>query len=156
VNATTATPVPPAGGPTAPDQVPLSRTVVAVVVEWRGRIALFRRSDAVDHDRGRWHCVTGYVETDATPERQALVELYEETGLSAAALDSLDPGRVLHLVDGEGRLWQVHTYRAVTRQRRLNLDDEHDAYRWVLPSAIGRFGNRVGWLDDVLGASRHV
>jgi len=143
----------PAGEPSASVHVPLSRTVVAVVVEWRGRIALLRRSGDVEHDRGRWHCVTGYLEDGASPEQQALVELHEETGLSVAALDSLDVGAVLHLTDGVGQTWRVHTFRAVTRRRRLTLDCEHDAQRWVQPSAVRRFGNRVSWLDDVVAAS---
>lgn len=133
--------------------VPLSRTIVAVVVEWRGRLALFRRSGAVNHDRGRWHCVTGYLEAHLTREQQALLELHEETGLGVAALHSLEVGHVLHLDDGDRRTWRVHTFRAETDQRRLELNHEHDAYRWVRPPGVRRFGNRVSWLDRVLAAA---
>jgi ADP-ribose pyrophosphatase YjhB (NUDIX family) len=138
----------------APTTVSSSRRVVAVVIEWRGRIALLRRTDAVDHDCGRWHCVTGYIEDGVSPEQQALVELYEETALGVADLDALEAGNVLRLPDDRGRLWQVHTFRAVTRQRRLTLDKEHDAHRWVRPADVPRFENRVAWLDDVLAATR--
>jgi ADP-ribose pyrophosphatase YjhB (NUDIX family) len=137
-----------------PTTVSSSRRVVAVVVEWRGRIALLRRSDTVDHDCGRWHCVTGYIEDGVSPEQQALDELYEETALGLADLDALEAGNVLLLPDDRGRLWQVHTFRAVTRQRRLTLDGEHNAHRWVRPADVARFGNRVAWLDDVLAATR--
>jgi hypothetical protein len=48
------------------------RAVVAVIVRWRNRIALFRRSQTVGHDRGRWHCITGYLEAGVSPRRAGL------------------------------------------------------------------------------------
>lgn len=155
MNPTTATTQSPPA-PAAPVHVPLERTVVAVVVEWRGRVVLLRRSVRVSHDTGLWHCVTGFLEDGASPEQQALMEVHEETGLNVAALDSLHATGVLHLLDEVGETWRVHTFRATTRQRRLTLNDEHDAYRWVSPEAVRRFGNRVGWLDDVLAAAHAV
>lgn len=140
----------------APVDVPPSRTVVAVVVEWRERVLLLRRSERVFHDKGRWHCVTGYLDHGASPEQQALVELHEETGLGVCALDSLEERGVLDIPDVKGRIWRVHTFRASTRQRRLTLDDEHDAYRWVAPQAVRRFGNRVDWLDEVFVATGYA
>lgn len=127
-------------------------TVVAVAVVWRGRVGLFRRSAQVSHDRGLWHCVTGYVEPDATPSQQAIIELHEETGLGVTDLDSFDEGEVLALTDAQGASWTVHTYRATTTRRRLVLNWEHDAHKWVEPRAVARFGNRVAWLWQVLEA----
>lgn len=127
-----------------------ARAVVAVAVQWRGRIGLFRRSGAVAHDRGRWHCITGYTDADSPPEHQALLELHEETGLRVADLDSFEAGAVISPADGAGMVWTVHTYRAATQRRRLQLNHEHDAYRWVRPRNVAQFNNRVEWLDAVL------
>jgi 8-oxo-dGTP pyrophosphatase MutT (NUDIX family) len=130
------------------------RDVVAVVLGWRGRVGLFKRSALVGHDQGLWHCITGYVDGADFPgaaRRQALVELYEETGLAVADLDALEPGPVLTL-SGGGGLWNVHTFSAATSQRRLALNWEHESYRWVRPSAVSRFCGRVPWLTDVLRA----
>ncbi|MEU8867282.1 NUDIX domain-containing protein [Streptomyces umbrinus] len=128
------------------------REVVAVVVEWRGRVGLFRRSQFVAHDSGRWHCITGYIDPGNSPEQQAIQELLEETGLHAADLVDLESGRTLQL-EGAGRgHWTVHTFRAATEIRRLQLNYEHDSHRWVKPRALSRFGNRVSWLEDVLHA----
>jgi ADP-ribose pyrophosphatase YjhB (NUDIX family) len=132
----------------------VATVVVAVVLEWRGRIALFRRSQAVRHDRGLWHCVTGYVEHGVSPERQALDELFEETGLGIADLARLQAGGVLSLRDSSGQIWWVHTFRAVTVRRKLTLNWEHDAYRWTAVRKVARFDGQVDWLRQVIQASK--
>lgn len=136
----------------APAECP-PRTVVAVIVEWRGRIALFKRSQSVGHDRGLWHCITGYLEPGTTPEGQAFTELREETGLTENDLTDFRQGTPLLLPDKQGNPWLVHTFTAVTRRRRLTVNDEHDNFRWTAPSKIRRFSNRVTWLDQVLEAA---
>jgi ADP-ribose pyrophosphatase YjhB (NUDIX family) len=130
------------------------RAVVAVVVERHGRIALFKRSQSVGHDRGRWHCITGYLESGASPEEQALVELREETGLTEDDLIEFRKGASLLLPDHAGNRWLVHSFTAVTPRRRLTINDEHDDFRWAAPSTVGRFSNRVEWLDQVLEAAK--
>lgn len=126
------------------------REVVAVVVQWRGRIALFRRSQSVGHERGLWHCITGYLEAGATPRQQALTELEEEAGLTLGDLTAFQPADQLLISDDAGHPWLVHAYTAATTRRRLTINDEHDAYRWTVPAKISRFSNRVPWLDIVL------
>jgi ADP-ribose pyrophosphatase YjhB (NUDIX family) len=132
----------------------MTREVVAIAVEWRGRVGLFRRSSSVAHDQGLWHCITGYLEPGATPAQQALTELHEETGLGVVDLESLVEGDVLELADSDGHTWTVHTFRAVTTRRRLVLNEEHDAYKWVDVRAVPRFANQVGWLATVLAAAK--
>jgi 8-oxo-dGTP pyrophosphatase MutT (NUDIX family) len=146
------TPVP-EGVPIETTHIPPERVVVAVVLEWRGRIALFRRSHQHSHDGGRWHCISGYVEPGVTPERQVLDELSEEAGLQAEDLGLLQHGPELVLTDASGASWRVFTFRATTYIRRLHLNWEHDSYRWTSPRKWRRFTNRVSWLDEVLGAT---
>lgn len=136
--------------------IPAERTIIAAVIEWRGRIALFRRSRGVGHDNGLWHCITGFVEAGATPEQQARAELFEETGLQAKDLIDLRDGPALILTDGRGTPWLVYTYTAVTTCRRLRLDWEHDSYRWTTAQRVSRFTNRVSWLEYVLDATGHL
>lgn len=146
-----ATLLPESGIASSPAECP-PREVVAVIIEWRGRIALFRRSQSVGHDRGRWHCITGYLESGASPEEHALVELREETGLTDNDLFDFRHVAPLLLADHEGNPWLVHTFTVVTSRRRLMINDEHDAFRWAAPSKISRLSNRVEWLDQVLDA----
>lgn len=131
-------------------------SVVAVVIKRHGKIAMLKRSRTVSHDRGRWHCVTGYLESGASPREQALLELAEETGLTDADLLQLGPGEELILHDESGATWTVHTFTAVTSKRRLSLDWEHEACRWTAPHKTARFTNRVSWLDSVLKATGHL
>lgn len=149
----TATLLPESGEVHPPAECP-PRAVVAVIVERHGRIALFRRSQSVGHDRGRWHCITGYLESGASPEEQAFVELREETGLTENDLTDFRPGAPLLLTDHRGDPWLVHTFKAVTPRRRLAINDEHDDFRWAAPSKVRRFSNRVAWLDQVLEAAK--
>lgn len=131
----------------------MSRTVVAVVLSWRGRIGLFKRSSLVDGGAGLWHCITGYLEHGAEPADQALSELREEAGLLPEEVLALEPGGVLELADGRGDVWRVHTFRARTERRRLALNWEHVAYSWVPAKAVPRFDGQVSWLGDVLEAA---
>jgi 8-oxo-dGTP pyrophosphatase MutT (NUDIX family) len=133
--------------------------VVAVVLTWNRRLALLKRSRSVSHDQGRWHCVTGYVEAGASPFAQALIEIWEETGLRADDLAGLRPGPTLTLADdstGLAASWTVHTFVATSRRRQLRLNDEHTTYRWVHPSKVPRFDGQVHWLAEVLVATELV
>lgn len=139
----------------AATSVSADHIVVAAVVEWRGRIALFKRSQRPAHDRGLWHCITGYVEAGTTPEQQAIEELCEEAGLEANDLLDLRQGSDLVVADRFGTPWLVHTFTAVTSRRRLKINWEHDSYRWTTARKAKRFTNRVMWLDSVLDATGH-
>ncbi|MET3934533.1 NUDIX domain-containing protein [Arthrobacter sp. OAP107] len=135
--------------------IPLDHIVIAAVIQWRGRIALFRRSRRPSHDSGLWHCITGFLEAGATPEQQALEELFEEAGLQAKDLQALRQGRDIVVADGSGTPWLVHTFTVLTSRRRLKINWEHDSYRWTDPRKAKRFTNRVTWLDSVLDATGH-
>ena len=63
-----------------------------VVVQRRGRIALFKGAGVQATTAAVGHCITGYLEAGATPEQQVLEELYEETGLQSKDLLNLRQG----------------------------------------------------------------
>ncbi|MFD2364331.1 MULTISPECIES: NUDIX domain-containing protein [unclassified Arthrobacter] len=138
----------------APD-IPLNHIVVAAVIQWRGRIALFRRSGRSSHDPGLWQCITGFLSAGATPEQQALEELFKEAGLRVEDLQALHQGPDLVVTDRSGTPWLVHTFTALTYRRRLGINREYDCYRWTDPRKAKRFANRVSWLDSVLSATGH-
>ncbi len=131
---------------------PNCRAVVAVLLWHDGELCLLRRSQRVGSDTGLWHCITGYLEPGASPEEQARTELLEETGLSADRLDLLRAGGSFVIAGGDGTLWTVHTFTAVAPTRKLGLNWEHDAYRWVDPAEVPAAG-QVPWLHHVLDAN---
>ena len=128
-----------------------TKFAVAVVLRHRGRIGMFKRSLSVDHDGGLWHCITGYLPPSTSPLAQAIQEVFEETGLTVAELDDIRTGPILALPGDDGVPWEVHTFAAHTPVRRLRLNWEHDAYRWVKPHRVPGF-MQVHWLGTVMTA----
>lgn len=127
-----------------------ARRIVAVVLTHGDGMCLLRRSSLVGSDRGLWHCITGYLEPDQDPDRQALDELIEETGQSASDLRSFQPTGVLTLPDGRTGTWQVMVYRAETRRRTVRLNWENDHVAWTRWDAAQSRFDLVPWLDDVM------
>ncbi|MEU6422914.1 NUDIX domain-containing protein [Streptomyces spiralis] len=125
--------------------------VVAVLLTHRGQICLLRRSAAVRSDRGRWHCVTGYLPDGTSATDQALAEVAEETGLARQDLVSFTHGPVLCLADPRGGTWIVHSYLGEARHPNITLNWENDATRWVSPDQLGGLPV-VPWLSDVATA----
>jgi len=127
-----------------------ARTVVAIVIRRFDKIALLKRSAIMTSDAGLWHCITGYLEPMITPERQAAIELLEETGLHTTELDTFRTGPIL-TIPASTTIWQIHPFLAETTHRQLQLNWEHERYRWIKVSQRTRY-QRVGWLEDVLSA----
>lgn len=129
-----------------------SREVVAVLVFNQGELCLVRRSSKVSSDPGQWHCVTGFVDPDTMPIAQAVQEVEEELGFSPPHLD-VQSGAELRL-DG----WLVHVFAVHVNDRRVRLNWENDAYRWLPPGKAVSLPH-VWWLVDVcgsLGAEEYV
>lgn len=136
----------------APPVVSATKTMVAVVVTWNGKIALFKRSRQLA-DQGLWHCITGYVEPGISPKQQALSELLGETGVHTSTLVDFHVGPILLVDDHAEKPLIVHTFLAASAHRRLKNVWENDSYRWTAPGKVKRFANRVSWLDRVLTAT---
>jgi NUDIX domain len=124
--------------------------VVAAVLVHRGRVCLLRRSPHVDSDRGRWHCITGYLPQRTDPMTQALAEIHEETGIGSPSLQLLDQ-RVVRLAGSDSNIWRVHAYRFRSVTDAVTLNWEHDEARWLRLGDIGSLAT-VQWLPNVLEA----
>jgi hypothetical protein len=127
-----------------------SHTVVACLLFNAGRICLLRRSSGVSFDRGKWHCITGYLAPDIDPLEQALTEIREEVGLLSGAAQLVSRHASLSL-QGDGCTWRVFPFLFETTNPVLELNWENDAYRWVDPVELGKPGT-VAWLTHVCGA----
>lgn len=129
----------------------VERRIVALLLKHGDRLCLLRRSALVGSDVGMWHCVTGFLDADVEPEKQALVELREETGLIPQDLQSFSAGPVLRLRGGDGE-WTVHVFVATSKHRRVRLNWEHDDVCWVSWASAGGSGRvLVPWLSKLVG-----
>jgi putative (di)nucleoside polyphosphate hydrolase len=113
--------------------------VVAVVVNDKGRVLAFERSDFV----GQWQLPQGGVDVGETPEEAAWRELEEETGLSSEHVDLVDeyPEWTVYEwptgVRKNGRMGQVQrwfTFKVKSAEVEPTPDGvEFTDWKWVKP-----------------------
>ncbi len=117
-------------------QVTSVEVVTAFLQREDDRILLLRRSNRVGSFQGRWAGVSGYLE-EATPERQAIREVGEETGIPAGRLSLVRDGAPVYARSAD-RLYKVHPFRFRVTDVEVRLDWEHTEMEWVDPVEIGR------------------
>ena len=115
----------------------------------KGRILILRRSESVGTYRGKWAGVSGYVEDSV--DKQAFIEIEEETGLSEDDVQLIRKGRPLEVHDqGIGVKWVVHPYLFRVRDPgKIRIDWEHKQAKWIRPEEINRY-ETVPKLKEVL------
>jgi 8-oxo-dGTP pyrophosphatase MutT (NUDIX family) len=119
--------------------VKIRNNIVTAFIEYRGKVLLLRRSQRVKSMKGKWAGVSGYIEAYERPLVRAFKEIEEETGLTHKNVRILKEGRPLEASDDERpdtMLWVVHPFYFRTNSNAVNLDWEHDQYRWVNPNEI--------------------
>lgn len=113
--------------------------IVTAFIEYRGKVLLLRRSQIVKSMKGKWAGVSGYIEAYERPLVRALKEIEEETGLTHKNVRILKEGTPLEAADDvrpDTILWVVHPFYFRTNSNAVNLDWEHDQYKWVNPNEI--------------------
>ena len=115
------------------------RKVVTSFLESDGEILLLRRSEQVGSYQGKWAGVSGYVES--IPDKQALVEIEEETGLCGEDIKLVKKGEPLVVEDEKlGVRWVVHPYLFHIKDRgKIKIDWEHKETRWIDPKDIDNY-----------------
>jgi len=127
--------------------------VVTCVLENNGKILLFKRSNLVGTYRGLWGGVAGYVEEDEDPYDTAIKEIKEETGIDIDALELVRKGDPIEFSDtyeGHRYDWIVYPFLFRIESKELvQVDWEHEEYRWVASSEVRKFDIVPGF-DDVV------
>ena len=118
--------------------------VVTCFLESDGKILLLRRSRQVGSYQGKWAGVSGYVES--LPDKQALIEIYEEVDLDTDDIRLLKTGASLVIDDKELETrWVVHPFLFhVNDPEKVKIDWEHREYKWVVPSDIDKYDTVPG------------
>jgi 8-oxo-dGTP pyrophosphatase MutT (NUDIX family) len=127
--------------------------VVTCILEHDGKILLLKRSNLVGTYRGLWGGVAGYVEELEEPYDTAVKEIREEAGIDADAVELVrkgDPIEFSDTYDGRRYNWIVYPFLFHIQSKELvQIDWEHEEYRWVHPSEVKKLDTVPG-LDDVV------
>ncbi len=115
------------------------KRVVTCFLESGGEILILRRSEQVGSYQGKWAGVSGYI--DDTADKQALVEIEEETSLSGEDLRLIKRGKPLAIEDQKLNVkWVVHPYLFHIKDRdKIKIDWEHKETRWIDPKEIDNY-----------------
>lgn len=116
----------------------IKNNIVTVFIEYQGKVLLLRRSQKVKSMKGKWAGVSGYIERQQEPLRQAFKEVHEETGLTNNNIKLLNEGKPLEAVDNppDNVIWVVHPFYFRSNTNAIILDWEHDQYKWIDPAEI--------------------
>ncbi len=115
-------------------------------VESRWQFLQLRRA-ATDFMGGTWQTVYGRIEAGETAWEAALRELREETALAARELYQLDTVNTFYLAKDDA-IWMCPGFCAIVdADARPELNEEHDALRWL---AREQYLGRIVWPGERL------
>jgi 8-oxo-dGTP pyrophosphatase MutT (NUDIX family) len=127
--------------------------VVTCILEHDGKILLLKRSNQVGTYRGLWGGVAGYVEELEEPYDTAIKEIRQEVGIEVDALELVRKGNPIEFsdtYDGRRYNWIVYPFLFHIQSKELvQIDWEHEEYRWVHPSEVRKLETVPG-LDEVV------
>lgn len=114
--------------------------VVTAFLEFDGQILILRRSKSVKTMKEKWGAVSGYIE-NRDPLSQAIIEVYEETGLDSSAIKLVRSGDVLVVIDPENpdTSYNVHPFLFQSKSGKVILSREHDQFRWISMNELWKF-----------------
>jgi 8-oxo-dGTP pyrophosphatase MutT (NUDIX family) len=130
--------------------------VVTCFLMRRGNVLILRRSEKVGTYKCKWAGVSGYVEKGERPVDTAFKEVREETGLLKRDVRLVREGPAMPVACTN---FVVHPFLFEVRNGRVSIDWEHSDFRWIRPSALGRFGTVPGLaaaLKSVLSATEET
>ncbi len=103
--------------------------VVDCIVKYGDKILIAKRSDRVGYFPGKWHVISGLVETD-DPYEDAVRELYEETGIGREDLEYVGEAEDIVLRKPDVTIY-IHPYVFRSMTDAVTLNWENDGYAWV-------------------------
>lgn len=114
------------------------RNIATSVLTSKGKVIILKRSQDVGTYKGRWACVSGYVEKGENSFETAVREIWEELGLKREDCELLRKGEVLYARDKE-TMWAIHPFLFKVKRIKLKLDWEHEKYKWIFLEDIENY-----------------
>lgn len=132
--------------------------VVSVFIAYDGKFLLLKRSSKVQHYKGLWDTVSGYIDELKPIKTKALEEVWEETGIGTDLIREVKTAAPYTLQDHNlGRSWVICPVLVVLSSKPdILLDFENDECRWVSPEEIKNYAtvpDLAAGLNIVLGIS---
>ena len=114
--------------------------VVTAVLKNGDKILILKRGDKVRTYKGKWACVSGYLEENEEALERAYIEIEEETGLKRDDVKLIKAGEPIEFYDEKEKMsWRVHPFLFEAKRRDVKIDWEHTEYKWIHPEEIVKY-----------------
>lgn len=126
----------------------VNETVNAFIMN-KGKLLLLKRVNRINNYPRKWNVVAGYL-NEMNPLKRTYMEIEEETGLKIKDLRLVRKAKKFRLKDNVlGKTWIVNAFLFETGKKRVKLNWEHSAFRWIKPEELKTF-------DSVFGLEKAV
>jgi 8-oxo-dGTP diphosphatase len=121
--------------------MPKEVQTVTTFLESDGEILILLRSRHVRTFKGVWGAVSGMIDNGRNPDEQALVEIEEETGLTASDIQ-LSKKSEPQIIDDADRNLRKIVYPFlfhVLNRHKIRINWEHTEFKWIKPADLGDY-----------------
>tara|TARA_Y100000294_G_C8517945_1_gene321667 strand:+ start:685 stop:1095 length:411 start_codon:yes stop_codon:yes gene_type:complete len=127
------------------------KRVVTSFLLYNSLILILKRSSHVKTMKGRWAGVSGYIEGEEDPLDRALKEISEEVGLEKESLILIKRGEPVDSLDTIRKdvVWVVTPFLFRVNSPQIQIDWEHEDYRWVSVDEIKDFETIPGLMKTL-------
>jgi len=114
--------------------------VVTAVIKRNKKILILKRGEKVRTYKGKWACVSGYLEKNEDALGRAIKEIEEETGLKREEVKLIKKGKPIEFYDEKEKIkWRVHPFLFKANKDEIKIDWEHTTYKWIEPQEIKNY-----------------
>lgn len=133
-------------------ELPVKNVATSVLLH-HGKILILKRSSNVGTYKGKWACVSGYIEEGETPLETAYKELSEEIGFGKDDVELIREGEPVLAQDNEV-LWTIHPFLFAAKKNEIVLDWEHTEYKWILYEELKNYSTVPKLNETILSMIR--
>lgn len=122
----------------------VTKKVVSCFIKNNNNILIVKRSTKVGSYQLKWSAISGYVEQNLL--KQALTEIYEETGLTKNDLRFVKRGKPVKIYDIHLKTrWIIYPFLFETDSpEKIRLDWENTEVKWISPDDIQNYDTVPG------------